>query len=66
MPSALWYWELESGKDYWLTLRDFMLWTARQSWSLYRDFPPLPEPKAGMKIGTQLKIKLPGDYCVKG
>jgi hypothetical protein len=57
--TPLWFWELESGKDYWLTMRDWswMLYCANRQYSFVRHYPELFD--TSNKIGTALRIKLP-------
>ena len=60
MSRALWVWELEAGKDYWVTLRDWMLYNASKSlW-------PEAFLNRELQVGSVLRIKLPGDYNVQG
>jgi len=57
--TPLWFWELEPNKDYWITLRDWMLYCA----DMQRSWVPLPTiphfTESNWKIGTTLRIKLP-------
>jgi len=56
--TPLWVWELEPNKDYWITLRDWLLWCASRSNYLYKQHPTIFETN-NLRVGTTLRIKLP-------
>jgi len=59
--SALWFWELEPGKDYWLTLRDWMLYCARRPHPFVREYPEFFKNE-NIRIGSVLRIRMPDDW----
>lgn len=58
--NALWYWELEPNKDYWIKQRDWMLYCASKPNPFLAQYDKMFSNE-DFKVGQTLRIRLPNE-----